>query len=226
LSAPRPGDLGEQLLETTAGDGIVEREIRPAEKGRSVGRQENREGVAAQPGEELHGLGVALGHIGPLVAIDAHRDDQRIDHRTQYRVAIHLEVHHAAPATVIGADVQEDRPVEPRGERERIAPPLLPAHRLVRRAGEVRRRRLGHAVRERSVLRDAASREQRHDGVFQGSHEERLEDTLRRATPFRHKKSGLGAPPAEFGRAVPPSNATVLTRPQVVQFAQLLCRHE
>ena len=76
LLAVAPRHLREQLLQAAARHRVVEGEIRSAEKRRAIGREEHRDGIAAQAGEELHRPGVALCHIRPLVTIDSHGDDQ------------------------------------------------------------------------------------------------------------------------------------------------------
>src|SRR3989449_4371088 len=217
-AAPR-----QHLLHAAARHRTVRGEIRAAQKRGAVGGQEEGERISAQPGEPLHRRLVALGHIGPLVPVNPHRDEQRVDHGPDGRVAVHLAIHHDAPTTVVGADVEEHRPVEPRRECERLTTPGLPTHRLTRGAGEVARGRLGHAVRERPVLRNAGQSEQHERERGRSTHgERRLEDTHRAGGPFRPpSKTAWGVPRARCGRAVPPLSPTVPSQAAHVHFVQL-----
>ena len=206
--------LGQQLLQTPPGDGVVEREVRAAEERGAVGRQENGDGVPSQPGQELHRRCVPLRHVGTLVAVDAHRNEQRVDHGAEQRVAVHLAVHDAAPAAIVGSYIKEDRPVESCGQRKRVTTPLLPAHRLLRRPGQVRSGRLCHPVGQGSVLGNARQGEER-----QGKREAERPDGSHECawkipSPSRTRSrtdEGLGAPSAKSGvrslllpRATPP----------------------
>src|SRR5207245_5739607 len=85
-------------------------------------------------------------------------------------VAVHLAIHHAAPAAVVGPDVQENRPIEPGRERERVASPLLPAHGLARGARQIRRRRLRHTISEWAVLGNAGDGEDAEEERRQRTH--------------------------------------------------------
>src|SRR4029077_20783437 len=157
-----PREVGEQLLEPASRDRICTRKVGPAEDRGSVGCEEHSDRIAPETREELHRGAITLRHVGTLVTVDAHGDKQRIDHGAQPGVAVHLAVHHPAPATVVRSHIKKDGPVEARREGERIAPPRLPAHRLAGGPGQIGRGRLRHAVCERPVLRDAAGqREQR-----------------------------------------------------------------
>src|SRR2546425_1132417 len=100
-----PGHVGEQLLEPASRDRIVERKVGPTEEGGSVGREEDGDRIAPKTREELHRGGIALRHVGTLITVDAHGDEQRIDHGAQPGVAVHLAVHHPAPATVVRSHI-------------------------------------------------------------------------------------------------------------------------
>ena len=90
-----------------------------------------------QPGERLHGGLIVLGHVGPLVAVHAHRHEEGIDQRAEGGIGVDLAVHLQAPAALVRSDVEQDRPVEPARQGERLPPPRLPADRLPRGAREV-----------------------------------------------------------------------------------------
>ena len=148
-------DLGEQLFQPAARDRIVGGEIRAAEERGAVGGEEHGERPAAQPGEAFHGGPVSLRDVGPLVAVDADGDEQGVDEGADFRIGIDRAVGFGAPVTVVTPDIKQHGAIEFRGQREGIASPRLPAHRLARRAREVGRCRVGHPVRERPPLTDA-----------------------------------------------------------------------
>ena len=110
-------DLGENLLEAAARHGVVGRKVRAAEERGTVGGEERRDGVAAETRQPAHGRLVALRHVGSLVAIDPHGDEQRVDHRPERGVLVHLAIHCGTRATIVGSHVEQHRPVEASGPK-------------------------------------------------------------------------------------------------------------
>src|SRR5205807_6828089 len=145
-------------------------EERAAEEGGAVRREKHRQGIAVQPGQRLHRALVALGDVRALVAVHADRYKEGIDQGAERGIGVHLAIHLRAPATFIGADVEEDRAVQAAGETERLAPPALPADRLPGRAREIARGRLRHLVREWTTLRDAGDGEEGEREDRPGAH--------------------------------------------------------
>ena len=150
-------DFRQQLFQASPGDGIVRGEIRAAEEGRTVGCEKNGEWPAVQTRETLDGRLIALRDVRPLVAIHADRNEEHVGQRTDLGIGVDRAIGFGTPATRFAADVQQDRPIEPRREHEGIAAPRLPFDRLARGAREIVGGGVRHAIGERPALRDAGS---------------------------------------------------------------------
>jgi hypothetical protein len=108
------------------------REIGSAEKGRTVGREEHSQRpAAAATGQHLVGGLVDLVEIGALLPVDLDVDKKAVHHRRHALVLEGLVGHDVAPVAGRITYRQQDRPVLPAGQSERLLVPGLPVHRIV-----------------------------------------------------------------------------------------------
>ena len=97
--------FGKNLFQAAPRDGVVGRKVGAAEEGRAVGREEDGERPTAQAGHRFDGGLVALRHVGALVAIHPHRNEQRVDQSADLGVGVDRPVGLGAPAAHFAADV-------------------------------------------------------------------------------------------------------------------------
>jgi hypothetical protein len=72
---PGVGQAGEQALEARPAVAVLGREVGAGVEGLQVGRQEDRVGPAALPGQDLRGGHVDLVEVGPLLAVELDVDE-------------------------------------------------------------------------------------------------------------------------------------------------------
>lgn len=105
LIAVGAGDFRQNLLEPPSRHRIIGREIGATEEGGAVGGQEDGERPAMQTGQALDRRLITQRDIGPLVAVHANRNKERIDRRADLGVGVDRAVGFGAPAAYVAADV-------------------------------------------------------------------------------------------------------------------------
>ena len=97
----------------------------------AVGGQEHGHGPAAPAGEGLDRVHVDGVHVGPLLPVHLHVDEQLVHHRSGVWVLEGLVGHHVAPVAARVADRQQHGPVPLDGGGEGLGAPRVPVDRVV-----------------------------------------------------------------------------------------------
>lgn len=143
---PGGGDPFEHLLEGRHAVAGLGREVRAEVEGFGLGGEEDGHRPAALAGRGLHGLHVHGVDVGPLLAVDLHRDEVRVEVVGDGRVLEGLVGHHVAPVAAGVAHAEQHGNVPPSGFLERLGRPLPPVDGVVGVLEEVRGHGIGQAV--------------------------------------------------------------------------------
>ena len=110
----------------------IPREVGPTEKRLPLGRERRGHRPAATAGQRLDRGHVDAVHVGPLLAIHLDGDEVLVEIPRDFEILERLALHHVAPVTGRIAHAEQHRLVLPRGARERLVAPRVPAHGIVR----------------------------------------------------------------------------------------------
>ncbi len=130
-------------------------EIRSAEEGRAVGREEHGERPAARPlGEHLVRELVDLVEVRPLLAVHLHVDEEAIHHLGHRRILERFVRHDVTPVAGGVSDREQDRLVLLARPGERFLAPGVPINRIVRVLLEIGTRFPGKTIGHHGGLQD------------------------------------------------------------------------
>ena len=144
--AIRLADGVHHLLEARHPGPVLRRKVRAAVEGPAVGGEPHRHRPAAVAGQADDGLHVERVHVGALLAIHLHVDEQAIHHRRRLDVLERLVRHHVTPVARRVADAQQDGHIALGRLGERGLTPGLPINRIVRMLEQIRGGLVGEAI--------------------------------------------------------------------------------
>lgn len=144
LATVCPGcrDPFEHLLEGGHAVAGLGREVRAEVEGFGLGRQEDGHRPATLASRGLHGLHVHGVDVGPLLTVDLHRDEVRVEVVGDGRVLEGLVGHHVAPVARGVADAEQHGDAASAGLLERLRRPRPPVDGVVSVLKQIGR---GHA---------------------------------------------------------------------------------
>src|SRR5579864_5627774 len=100
-------DRGQDTLETGPAPLVVGRKISSAIERFPVGSKERGERPPSLAADGAYPSLIAAVDVGTLIAVDLHCDEVVVHDLRDFRIVIRFAVHHVAPVTPDGADVEQ-----------------------------------------------------------------------------------------------------------------------
>ena len=148
LLPPEPGHLLQHGLESGPSVVVLAGEIGSGEERLAVRRQPDALGPAAVPARIQHGgVHVNLVQVGPLLPVHFDRNEMLVQETSHFLVLKTFVLHHMAPVAGSVTDAQKNGLVLVGGQTQRLRPPRVPVHGIVRVLQQIGAGRVDEAIR-------------------------------------------------------------------------------